>query len=88
MSCNFNDKEFAMDALYSQKFIATNYNISLLEAATTEVRNCLQNILDEEYKIQEELYAEMSSRGWYTVEKAEEQKLSKAKQQFGTAVTA
>ena len=84
----FNEKECAMDALYSQKLIASNYNISLLEASTSEVRRCFSGILEEEYKIQEELFSEMSSRGWYPTEKAEEQKISKARQQFGTAVTA
>ena len=84
----FNEKECAMDALYSQKFIASNYNISLLEASTSEVRHCFEGILAEEYKIQEELFSEMSNRGWYPTEKAEEQKVTKARQQFGTTVTA
>ncbi|MBR5870691.1 MAG: spore coat protein, partial [Clostridia bacterium] len=40
------------------------------------------SILNEEHQLQQQLFDEMHSRGWYPTECAEEQKLQKAKNQF------
>ena len=36
--------------------------------------------------MQQQLFREMNSRGWYPVTKAEDQKFSQAKKKFGAAV--
>ena len=79
---NFSDKDRLTDALNAQKFAAGHYNECACESATPDVRACVMSILCEEHKIQEELFDEMHSRGWYQTESAEDQKLQKAKNQF------
>ncbi|MBR2721526.1 MAG: spore coat protein [Clostridia bacterium] len=78
----FTDKDAMTDALTTQKHITGVYNTFECEAATPGVKNCLSSILAEEHRIGDELFCEMQTRGWYSVEKAEEQKLATAKQQF------
>ena len=48
-----------------------------------------QSSVDYVYSNQtvQQLFQEMNSRGWYPVTKAEEQKLSQAKQQYATTVS-
>lgn len=85
---NFDDKQMLGDALNSQKFVAGQYNCDLLECATPELKRCLWGILEDEHSIQEEIFTEMSNRGYYPVEKAKEEKINETKQKYGQCVTA
>ena len=86
-NCNsaFDEKARLMDMLNSEKQMTAIYNTSLCESETTAVRNCLSSILAEEHNMQNELFMQMKSRGWYPTETAEESKLNEAKQKFCTA---
>ena len=84
---SLDDRQMITDLLNSQKFVTSVYNGFCCEAATSEVRSCLSTILQEEHRIQEELFNEMSAKGWYPVEKAEENKLQSAKQTYSQTVT-
>ena len=89
-NCNiqFDEKLMLDDSLNSQKFIASAYNCDVMEAATPELRRCFAGILEDEHRIQQELFEEMSSRGYYPVEKAKEEKINETKQKYGQCVTA
>lgn len=82
-----NEKETLTDLLSSQKFMTSVYNSDLLESATPEVKRLFFGILEDEHRIQQEIFTEMSSRGYYQVEAAEEQKLQKTKQQYAQPMT-
>lgn len=43
---------------------------------------CFVDILTEEHQIQADVFNEMSKRGWYPVQQAEQQKIQQAKQKF------
>ena len=81
-NCNMGEKELAQDLLSYEKFLCGNYCAFLSEAATPEVLHCLQEILSETHRMQQQLFQEMNSRGWYPVAKAEDQKVTEAKQKF------
>ena len=85
--CGFNDKEQMTDLLQSEKYLAGSYNSYLLESATPEMTRCLSGLLNDTHSMQQQLFGDMNSRGWYPVTKAEEQKVTAAKQKFGTMVT-
>lgn len=78
----FDDKAKITDLLTSQKQMTDVYNTFLCETETTAVRNCLSGILEEEHRIQEQVFSEMQNRGWYQTEKAEDSKVTQAKQKF------
>ena len=89
-NCNlkFDEKHMLNDALNSQKFIASVYNADTMECATPQVKSCLSGILEDEKRMQQEIFDEMSSRGYYPVETAKEEKINETKQKYGACVTA
>lgn len=84
---SFCDKEQITDLLSCEKFLAGSYNTFLLESATPEVTRCLSELLSDTHTMQQKIFTEMSSRGWYNTPKAEENKIATAKQQFSASVS-
>lgn len=83
MNCNqFGEKEQMTDLLMNEKYLAGCYNSNLLEAATPEVKRCLAELLDGTHSMQQQLFEEMNSRGYYPVTKAEEQKIGETRMKF------
>ena len=78
------DEERMTDSLNAQKYVAEHYNSFALEAATPAVKACVMQILNEEQDIQHELFSEMSARGWYQTETADDTKLQNAKNKFAS----
>ena len=70
------------DLLNCEKHMTGIYNTFLCETETASVRSCFAEMLTDEHRMQESLFAEMKSRGWYQTQQAEEQKLQAAKQKF------
>ena len=89
MNCNqtMKEKELLTDLLCSQKFVTGVYNTYCNEASTPAMRSCLSSILQDEHRIQEEIFNAMSTRGMYPTEKAEETKINAAKQKFSASVS-
>ena len=85
--CQFNEQDKATDLLQSEKYLAGCYNSYLLEAATPEVKQCLCGLLNDTHSMQQRLFEDMNSRGWYPVTKAEDQKVTQAKQKFAMKVS-
>lgn len=81
------EKELMTDLLSSEKFLTGVYNTYCCEAATSTVKSALMSLLQDVHRMQEEIFGEMSKRGWYQLEKAEEQKLNSEKQKFSQMAT-
>ena len=76
------EKELMTDLLSSEKFLTGVYNTYCCEAATSTVKSALMSLLQDVHRMQEEIFGEMNSRGWYQLEKAEEQKITSVKLKF------
>ena len=83
----FAEKEQITDLLSAEKFLAGNYNSFLLESATPEMVRCFSTLLNDTHNMQQNLFQEMQTRGWYSVTKAEDTKINQAKQKFSANVT-
>ncbi len=81
MNC-FSDQEMTLDVLSTQKSITDGYNTTANEASEPTVKNAMMSILDDEHKIQHEVFLEMQKRGWYQTEQAPENKISQTKEKF------
>ena len=79
---SFDDQEVLTDALASEKFATDGYNNFSNECATPEVRQKFLALLSEEHQIQNDIFQEMSKRGWYPTPAAEQQKIDEAKQKY------
>lgn len=85
--CAFTEKEQMTDLLQGEKYLAGTYNTYLLECATPEMMRCLSGLLNDTHSMQQQLFEEMNSRGFYPVTKAEDQKLNTVKQKFSAKVS-
>ena len=85
--CTLNEKEQMSDLLQSEKYLTGCYNSYLLECATPEMMRCLSGLLNDTHSMQQQLFGEMNSRGYYPVTKAEDQKLNAVKQQFSVKIS-
>lgn len=79
---NMCEKDIVNDCLASQKYLTSSYNTFAGECVNQNLRDDFLNILKDEHQIQAELFSEMQSHGWYTVEPAEQQKINQARQQY------
>lgn len=70
------DKEIMDDVLSSQKMITGTYNTFTNECVNQQLRTDFLNILREEHNLQQSVFDQMKTRGWYTPECAEQQKIS------------
>ena len=84
---SMDDKQRMTDLLSTEKYLAGAYNTYRLESATGALKSCLSSIHEDEYAIADEIFSEMSTRGWYPTECAEEQKLQSTKQKFSHRAT-
>ncbi|MBQ2695722.1 MAG: spore coat protein [Clostridia bacterium] len=81
------EKEMMEDSLQSQKHMASTYNTYASECASNQLRMAFLNILSEEQELGGQLFDEMSARGWYQVQEAEQSDILKAKQKFMDSVS-
>ena len=82
----FTDKEMLTDVLSTQKFVTSGYNTAANEAKSEGVKNAFLTILNEEHRIQHDVFTEMNAHGWYPTENAPQNKIDQAKQQFSCDV--
>lgn len=66
-NANLTDQEMLTDQLMLEKFVADDYNTSVLESANPEVRKVFQHIQKEEQQHAEQIFQAMQKRGWYQV---------------------
>ncbi len=76
------EKQLLQDSLISQKHITDSYNVYAGECTSEQLRNTMLGILDEEHKIQADLFSSLQSHGWYQVEPAEQQKIQQTRQKY------
>ena len=76
------EKEILQDGLISQKHITESYNTFAGECVNDQLRSTFLNILDDEHKIQADMFCTMQTNGWYQVENAPQQKVDAARQKF------
>ena len=80
------EKEILEESLISQKHITGAYNSFAGECVNQQLRGAMLNILDDEHKIQADLFGELQSKGWYQTEPAQQQKLDQVRQKFSAGM--
>ena len=78
------DKDMLKDALTSEKLLAANYSSFAGECATKMLREDMLNLLRETHDIQNDIFTEMHTRGWYPTPTADQAKIDQAKQKYGS----
>ena len=76
------DEDLMNDCLISEKQLCSTLSTAVTEASTPNVRQEFENVLDNCFCTQDNVYKEMSSKGWYKSEMAQQNKISEAKTKF------
>jgi spore coat protein CotF len=76
------DKSTMENLLLLQKGVCDLYLHGSIESPSEQVHSMFCSSLNESICMQSDIYAKMQSKGWYTAEKAEDQKVTKVKNQF------
>lgn len=82
MNQNYTDKEVLGDGLDAQKGATNLFNTFSNECVHDDVRNTLLDILNEEHKMQVDVFNMMHERGFYPTPSAEAQKVEEVKHTF------
>ena len=77
---NFGDKEILNTLLNEHKHAAASLTNTVLESTNQFLRNDVTNILTKTFQHQKQIYDLMAQKGWYQVENASQQQISKAQQ--------
>lgn len=72
---NINDKDYMNSLLSGLKEMVKNYATVLTEVSNETLYNEYKTMFDEYSSLQREVYELMFRKGWYTLDKAEKQKL-------------
>lgn len=70
--------------LYEHKLAAGMLNHGVLESATPQVRQHFSNLLNQTFDHQQQIFNLMNQKGWYKVEPAPQEELTRIQQGFST----
>lgn len=73
---SLNDKDYMNSLLSCLKEMVKNYAVALTEASNETLYNEYKTMFDEFANLQREVFETMFRKGWYSLEKAEEQKIN------------
>ena len=73
------DKCIMENLLLTTKGVCDLYMHGTIEASTANVHQTFNQALNDSLCMQDDIYKEMSAKGWYQMEQAEQQKIMKVK---------
>lgn len=76
------DKCIMENLLHSAKAVCDLYMHGTIEASTANIHQTFNQALNDSLCIEDDIYKAMSARGWYQADSAEQQKITKVKNQF------
>ncbi len=80
-----NDREIMENILLTTKGVCDLYLHGSVESSTPPVHEAFTTALNDALCMQNGVYAQMESRGWYQKEQEQPQKLQQVKQKFASA---
>jgi spore coat protein F len=81
---NLTDKEVLNVLLDEHKLAASSLTNLIIESSNQLIRNDATNILTRTLQHQKQIFDLMSQKGWYQVQNANQQEISKAQQEMGS----
>ena len=80
-----NDQNLMENLLLVEKGVCDLYLHGTIESSTPDVQQSFRTALNESLGMQSHIYSEMSSKGWYSPDTAEQNKLQQVRQKFQSA---
>ncbi len=79
------DKTIMENILLTTKGVCDLYMHGSIESGTANVRQAFCTALNDAIAMQDGVYQQMSGKGWYCSQQAEQRKLQQVKQKFSAA---
>ena len=76
------DKCIMENLLLTEKGVCDLYVHGTIESSRANVHQTFNQALNDSLCMQDDIYKQMSAKGWYQMEQAEQQKIMKVKNQF------
>ena len=76
------ERNIMENILLTTKGVCDLYLHGTIESTTPNVRNAFQNALTGALDMQEDIYREMSDKGWYSPQQAQSQQVQQVRQKF------
>lgn len=76
------DKQLMQNILLLEKGVCDLYLHGTIEASTSSVNKAFMGALNDSLTMQDEIYQQMSAKGWYQTEQAEQDKIDTLRQKF------
>ncbi len=76
------ERNIMENILLTTKGVCDLYLHGTIESTTQNVRNAFKNALTGALDMQEDIYREMSDKGWYSPQQAQSQQVQQFKQKF------
>ncbi len=80
-----NDRDIMENLLLTTKGVCDLFMHGTIESSTANVHQAFSTALNDSLCIQDSIYKEMTSRGWYSTEQAQQQKIQQLKQKYAQA---
>lgn len=77
-----NDRDIMENLLLTAKGVCDLYMHGTIESSTANVHQAFSTALNDTLWMQDSIYKEMSSHGWYGSEQAQQTQIQKVKQKF------
>jgi len=77
----FGDKEITQTLLNEHKLCASSLTNLVLESSNQTLRNDAAGLLNRTFQHQKNIYDLMTQKGWYSIQQANQQDVSTAKQE-------
>ncbi|MDO4816712.1 MAG: spore coat protein [Bacillota bacterium] len=77
-----NDRDIMESILLTTKGVCDLYMHGTIESSTANVHQAFNCALNETLAMQDKIYKQMQSNGWYTAEQADANKINQLKQKF------
>ncbi len=76
------DKSIMENLLNTTKGVCDLYLHGTIESATMNIHQVFDTALSDSLCMEDDIYKRMSAKGWYPTDQAEQQKISKVKNQY------
>ena len=77
-----NDQSIMENLLLTTKGVCDLYMHGAVESSTQNVHHAFDTALSDSLCMQDDIYKQMTAKGWYQVEQADAQQLQQVKQKF------
>lgn len=78
------DRDIMENLLLTTKGVCDLYMHGTLESTTTNIHQAFNTALNDSLCMQDNIYKEMQSHGWYSTEQAQQQQINQLKQKFSS----